>query len=84
MSQLHGIDPKSSFDLKNMMREHAKNGNTVFFSTHVLDVAEKLCDRVGIINKGKLVFVGTFEEMKNKFKENTSLEELFLEITENE
>ncbi len=67
-----------------MMREHAKNGNTVFFSTHVLDVAEKLCDRVGIINKGKLVFVGTFEEMKNKFKENTSLEELFLEITENE
>lgn len=67
-----------------MMREHAKNGNTVFFSTHVLDVAEKLCDRVGIINKGKLVFVGTFEEMKNKFKENTSLEELFLEIIENE
>lgn len=67
-----------------MMREHAKNGSTVFFSTHVLDVAEKLCDRVGIINKGKLVFVGTFEEMKNKFKENTSLEELFLEITENE
>lgn len=67
-----------------MMREHAKNGNTVFFSTHVLDVAEKLCDRVGIINKGKLVFVGTFEEMKNKFKENTSLEELFLEITEDE
>lgn len=67
-----------------MMREHAKNGNTVFFSTHVLDVAEKLCDRVGIINRGKLVFVGTFEEMKNKFKENTSLEELFLEITENE
>ena len=67
-----------------MMREHAKNGNTVFFSTHVLDVAEKLCDRVGIINKGKIVFVGTFEEMKNKFKENTSLEELFLEITENE
>ena len=84
MSQWQGLDPKSSFDLKNIMREHAKNGNTVFFSTHVLDVAEKLCDRVGIINKGKLVFVGTFEEMKNKFKENTSLEELFLEITENE
>ena len=66
-----------------MMREHAKDGNTVFFSTHVLDVAEKLCDRVGIINKGKLVFVGTFEEMKSKLKENASLEELFLEITEN-
>ena len=79
-----GLDPKSSYDLKEMMREHSKKGNTVFFSTHVLEVAEKLCDRVGIINKGKLVFVGTFEEMKNKFKENTSLEELFLEITENE
>ena len=79
-----GLDPKSSFDLKAMMREHRDNGNTVFFSTHVLEVAEKLCDRVGIINKGKLVFVGTFEEMKNKFKENKSLEDLFLEITEND
>ena len=58
-----GLDPKASFDLKEMMREHAKKGNCVFFSTHVLEVAEKLCDRVGIINKGKLIFVGTFEEM---------------------
>ena len=77
-----GLDPKSSFDLKEMMRQHARSGKTVFFSTHVLEVAEKLCDRVGIINKGKLVFVGTFDEMKQKFKENASLEELFLEITE--
>ena len=77
-----GLDPKSSFDLKEMMREHSKSGKTVFFSTHVLEVAEKLCDRVGIINNGKLVFVGTFEEMKQKFKEQASLEELFLEITE--
>ena len=46
-----GLDPKSSFDLKEMMREHSRNGNTVFFSTHVLEVAEKLCDRVGIIRK---------------------------------
>ncbi len=79
-----GLDPKSSYDLKEMMRKHAKEGKTVFFSTHILEVAEKLCDRVGIINKGKLLFVGTFEEMKQKFKENTSLEELFLEITEKE
>ena len=79
-----GLDPKSSFDLKEMMREHSKSGKTVFFSTHVLEVAEKLCDRVGIINKGKLVFVGTFDEMKEKFKEQASLEELFLEITEKE
>lgn len=77
-----GLDPKASFDLKEMMREHTKKGNTVFFSTHVLDVAEKLCDRVGIINKGKLVFVGTLQEMKEKFKEQGSLEELFLEIIE--
>ena len=77
-----GLDPKSSYDLKEMMREHAKSGKTVFFSTHILEVAEKLCDRVWIINKGKLVFVGTFEEMKQKFKENASLEDLFLEITE--
>lgn len=77
-----GLDPKASFDLKEMMRNHAKNGNSVFFSTHILEVAEKLCDRVGIINKGKLVFVGTFDEMKEKFKEEASLEKLFLEITE--
>lgn len=77
-----GLDPKSSHDLKELMKEHTKNGNTVFFSTHVLEVAEKLCDRIGIINKGKLIFVGTYEEMKKMLKENASLEELFLEITE--
>ena len=78
-----GLDPKSSFDLKEMMKEHSRKGNAVFFSTHVLEVAEKLCDRVGIINNGKLAFVGTLDEMKAQFNENTSLEELFLEITEN-
>lgn len=77
-----GLDPKSSYDLKEMMREHAKKGNSVFFSTHVLEVAEKLCDRIGIINKGKLAFVGTFEELKQELKDKSSLEELFLEITE--
>lgn len=79
-----GLDPKASYDLKEMMRKHAKEGNCVFFSTHVLEVAEKLCDRVGIINKGKLIFVGTFEEMKKKLKDNGTLEELFLEITQDE
>lgn len=77
-----GLDPKSAHDLKNLMRQHVNLGNTVFFSTHVLEVAEKLCDRIGIINKGKLIFVGTYEEMKKKFKEDASLEDLFLEITE--
>ena len=77
-----GLDPKSAHDLKILMKQHANKGNLVFFSTHVLEVAEKLCDRIGIINKGKLIFVGTYEEMKKKFKEDLSLEELFLEITE--
>lgn len=79
-----GLDPKSSFELKNMMREHANQKNTVFFSTHILDVAERLCDRIGIIDKGKILFVGTYEDLKKELKENKSLEELFMEIVENE
>lgn len=79
-----GLDPKSSFILKEMMREHAQSGKTVFFSTHVLEVAEKLCDRVAIINKGKLQFFGTMDEMREHFKANDSLEKIFLEMTENE
>ncbi|MDD3224660.1 MAG: ABC transporter ATP-binding protein, partial [Clostridium sp.] len=74
----------ASFILKQMMREHAKNGNTVFFSTHVLEVAEKLCDRVAIINKGKILFCGTLEEMREHFKTHESLENMFLEMTEDE
>ncbi len=81
---LTGLDPKASFKLKNMMREHVKNGKCVFFSTHVLEVAERLCDRIGIINKGKIIFVGTYEEMKKRFGEEASLEELFMEITKND
>lgn len=78
---LTGLDPKSSFNLKNKMREHAKKNNTVFFSTHILEIAEKLCDRIGVIDEGKLIFVGTLEEMRKELKENASLEELFMEIT---
>ncbi len=79
-----GLDPKASFELKKLMREHANKNNTVFFSTHILEVAEKLCDKIGIIDKGKLLFVGTYEEMKSKLKENKSLEELFMEIIKND
>jgi ABC-2 type transport system ATP-binding protein len=79
-----GLDPKASFILKEMMREHADSGKTVFFSTHVLEVAEKLCDKVAIINKGKLQFFGTMEEMREHFKSDDSLEKIFLEMTENE
>ena len=81
---LTGLDPKSSFTLKEMMREHVSKGNVVLFSTHVLEVAEKVCDRVAIISKGKLIFNGTIEEMKNKVGEDESLEKMFLELVENE
>lgn len=79
-----GLDPKSSFILKEMMREHADNGNTVFFSTHVLEVAEKICDRIAIINKGKILFCGNLEEMRDHFKSKGSLEKMFLEMTGHE
>ena len=79
-----GLDPRSSFTLKEMMKKHAAAGKTVFFSTHVLEVAEKLCDRVAIINKGKLLFYGTIDEMREHFKSSESLEKMFLELTENE
>lgn len=75
-----GLDPKAIYDLKTMMKEYAKNGNVVFFSTHILEVAENLCDRVAIINKGNIVFLGKIEELREKMKENNSLEELFMEI----
>lgn len=74
-----GLDPQSAFELKELMRAHCEKGNTVFFSTHVLDVAEKICDRVGIILKGKLVTVGTMREVKEKSKDG-SLEDFFLSL----
>jgi ABC-2 type transport system ATP-binding protein len=78
-----GLDPKSSYILKEMMREHVSNGNTVFFSTHVLEVAEKICDKVAIINKGKILFSGKLDEMREHFMNDQSLEKMFLELTEN-
>lgn len=79
-----GLDPQSSYALKQMMKEHAQKGNTVFFSTHVLEVAEKLCDKVAIINKGKIIFYGTLENLKETYGETESLEALFLKVTGNE
>jgi ABC-2 type transport system ATP-binding protein len=79
-----GLDPRAAFTLKEMMREHVSSGKTVFFSTHVLEVAEKICDKVAIINKGKILFSGTLDEMREHFKVNESLESMFLELTQNE
>ena len=71
-----GLDPKASHLLKGMMRELCDNGGAIFFSTHVLEVAEKLCDKVAIIKSGKLIRAGTMDEVKG----DDSLEEVFLEL----
>lgn len=78
-----GLDPKSAIVLKKMMKDHAKNGNTVFFSTHVLEVAEKLCDEIAIIDEGKIIYYGTLDSLKKKYKKK-NFEELFLEVLKNE
>ena len=74
-----GLDPKAAHILKQMMRELCDNGGAIFFSTHVLEVAEKLCDKVAIIKNGKLIKSGTMEEVKG----DSSLENVFLELEEN-
>lgn len=76
-----GLDPQAVFELKNMMKEHAAKGNSVLFSTHVLDVAEKLCDQVIIINQGVIRFTGTLDELKGRYPQGESLETIFLDIT---
>ena len=73
-----GLDPVAAHTLKSLMREHCEAGGAIFFSTHVLEVAEKLCDRIAIIKAGKLVVSGGLEEVKG----DTSLEQVFLELEE--
>ncbi|NLD20442.1 MAG: ABC transporter ATP-binding protein [Clostridiales bacterium] len=76
-----GLDPNAAFALKEMMREHAAAGNSVLFSTHVLEVAEKLCDHVGIIVSGHMIFAGTMDELKDHYPSDMSLESIFMEMT---
>ncbi len=73
-----GLDPKSVYDMKELMKQMAKEGKTIFFSTHILDVAEKLCDRVAIIKDGKIVKIGKMKDIKG----DSSLEKVFLELGE--
>ena len=75
-----GLDPKASHAVKQMMRSFCDEGGAIFFSTHVLEVAEKLCDKVAIIRQGKLVANGETETVRG----NESLEDVFLELTEDE
>jgi ABC-2 type transport system ATP-binding protein len=81
---LVGLDPRAAHQLKEMFREHCDAGKTLFFSTHVMEVAEKLCDRIGIIHRGKLVACGAMEELKaiDRTEAGQSLEEIFLELTD--
>jgi len=79
---LVGLDPKSAFKLKELMRERCNAGKSVFFSTHVLEVAEKLCDRIAIIRRGKIISCGTMEELRQQSESKQSLENIFLELTE--
>lgn len=71
-----GLDPKAVFDMKEIMSQMCKEGKTIFFSTHILDVAEKICSRVAIIKKGKIIKVGSMQEIKG----DESLEQVFLEL----
>jgi len=79
---LVGLDPKSAFKLKELMRQRCNEGKSVFFSTHVLEVAEKLCDRIAIIRKGQIISCGTMEELRQQSESTQSLENIFLELTE--
>ena len=75
-----GLDPKAVFDMKEVMHKMAKEGKTIFFSTHILDVAEKLCDRVAIIKKGEIIKIGKMKDIKG----DESLEQVFLELGDNQ
>lgn len=78
-----GLDPKSARLMKDVLRSLCRGGAAVFVSTHILDVAERMCDRFGIINRGKLIATGTMDELRTlAASTNTSLEDIFLELTE--
>ena len=85
-----GLDPRSAHMFKSLMNEHCQSGGAVFFSTHILDVAERLCHRVGIIHKGKLIADGTIDDLRRLKRSaeegatDATLEELFLALTEPE
>ena len=78
-----GLDPRSARMMKDILQDIRSRGTTVFMTTHILEVAEKMCDRVGIINNGKLIKVGTMDELRSGTQETNagSLEDIFLELT---
>jgi len=77
-----GLDPRTIRSVKNLFVEHARSGGTVFMSTHTLDIAEATADRIGIIRRGKLIAMGTLAELRAQARREHSLEEIFLQLTE--
>ena len=77
-----GLDPRTIRSVKTLFVEHTRRGGTVFMSTHTLDIAEAVADRIGIINRGKLIAVGTLAELRAEARQEHSLEEIFLQLTE--
>jgi ABC-2 type transport system ATP-binding protein len=76
-----GLDPKSARLIKDVLRQLADRGSTVFVTTHILEIAERMCDRIGIINKGQLVAIGTMEELRAIGRGESTLEDIFLSLT---
>jgi len=76
-----GLDPRSARLIKDILRQLANRGAAVFLSTHILEIAERMCDRIGIINQGRLIAIGTMEELRQLGKGETSLEDIFLSLT---
>jgi len=76
-----GLDPRSAKLMRDVYRQLAARGATIFLSTHILEIAERMCDRIGIVQNGKLIALGTMDELRQLAAQNTSLEDIFLELT---
>jgi ABC-2 type transport system ATP-binding protein len=76
-----GLDPKSARLIKDLLRQMAERGAAIFLSTHILEIAERMCDRIGIINQGRLISVGTMDELRGTISGEASLEDIFLSLT---
>jgi ABC-2 type transport system ATP-binding protein len=76
-----GLDPKSARLIKDILRQLADRGSAVFLSTHIMEIAERMCDRIGIIHQGRLAAVGTMDELRASVQQESSLEDIFLGLT---
>ncbi|HEU5135943.1 MAG TPA: ABC transporter ATP-binding protein [Steroidobacteraceae bacterium] len=81
---INGLDPRAAREVQDRLRQAAASGKTIFMSTHLLDMAEKVCSRVGIIHRGELTATGTLEELRARVHQNATLEEVFLKVTDEE